>query len=197
MSTAEQLDDIDRHLLVLLQEDASRPVSELATLVGLSTTPCWKRIHNLKEAGVIRKEVVLCDPDKLDLGTTVFVEISTNQHNDAWLKKFALAVRDIPEIVDVYRMSGDVDYLLRVVVRDIQGYDAVYRRLIAACELSDVSSSFAMERIKSSTALPIAGPVPTGKLAAAPGVAKPTPRRPRAAPLPAKAVGRRRSTRAG
>lgn len=168
MSAADKLDDIDRHLLALLQEDASRPVSELAALVGLSTTPCWKRIHNLKEEGVIRKEVVLCDPDKLDLGTTVFVEISTNQHNDAWLKKFAQAVRDIPEIVDVYRMSGDVDYLLRVVVKDIQGYDAVYRRLIHSCELHDVSSSFAMERIKSSTALPVGLPPPADLRADAP-----------------------------
>lgn len=156
LSAADNLDDIDRHLLVLLQEDASRPVSDLAVLVGLTTTPCWKRIHNLKEEGVIRKEVVLCDPDKLDLGTTVFVEISTNQHNDTWLKKFAQVVSNIPEIVDVYRMSGDVDYLLRVVVKDIQGYDSVYRRLIRSCEVYDVSSSFAMERIKSSTALPIA-----------------------------------------
>lgn len=152
------LDDIDRQILALLQEDASRPVSELAAQVGLSTTPCWKRIHHLKEQGIIEKQVVLCDPAKLDLGTTVFVKISTNQHNEAWLKRFAQAVQTIPEIVDVYRMSGDVDYLLRVVVRDIQGYDAVYRRLIRSCELHDVSSSFAMERIKYSTALPVAAP---------------------------------------
>jgi Lrp/AsnC family transcriptional regulator len=176
LSAADDLDDIDRHLLTLLQEDASRPVSELAALVGLSTTPCWKRIHNLKEEGVIRKEVVLCDPDKLDLGTTVFVEISTNQHNDAWLKKFAKAVREIPEIVDVYRMSGDVDYLLRVVVKDIQGYDAVYRRLIASCELNDVSSSFAMEMIKSSTALPIVRTLPAAAQADTPTQPQPPPR---------------------
>ncbi len=181
MSAADNLDDIDRHLLALLQEDASRPVSELAAIVGLSTTPCWKRIHNLKEEGVIRKEVVLCDPDKLDLGTTVFVEISTSQHNDVWLKKFAKAVRDIPEIVDVYRMSGDVDYLLRVVVKDIQGYDAVYRRLIGSCELHDVSSSFAMERIKSSTALPVMRPLPTVPPADVPVEARPTPKRTRPA----------------
>ena len=160
MSAAAELDDIDRRILALLQEDASRPVSEIAAQVGLSTTPCWKRIHNLKEEGVISKQIVLCDPDKLDLGTTVFVKISTNQHNETWLKKFAHAVRAIPEIVDVYRMSGDVDYLLRVVVKDIQGYDAVYRRLIRSCELHDVSSSFAMERIKYSTALPIGPSTP-------------------------------------
>jgi Lrp/AsnC family transcriptional regulator len=158
LAETDKLDDIDRRMLALLQEDATRPVSELAALVGLSTTPCWKRIHKLKEDGVISKQVVICNPEKLDLGTTVFVEISTNQHNEAWLKKFATAVQAIPEIVDVFRMSGDVDYLLRVVVKDIQGYDAVYKRLIRSCELRDVSSSFAMERIKYSTALPIGLP---------------------------------------
>ncbi len=149
------LDDIDRRILELLQHDASLPVSEIAARVGLSTTPCWKRIHKLKEDGVIERQVVLCDPDKLELGTTVFVEVSTNQHNEAWLASFAKAVQSIPEIVEVYRMSGDVDYLLRVVVSDIKGYDAVYKRLIKACQLYDVSSSFAMERIKYSTALPM------------------------------------------
>lgn len=154
-SKAPVLDDIDRQILTLLQEDASLPVSEIAARVGLSTTPCWKRIHNLKEEGVIERQVVLCNPDKLQMGTTVFVEVSTNQHNEAWLSSFAKAVQAIPEIVEVYRMSGDVDYLLRVVVQDIKGYDAVYKRLIKACELHDVSSSFAMERIKYSTALPV------------------------------------------
>ena len=98
---------------------------------------------------------MLCDPDKLQLGTTVFVEVSTNQHNETWLASFAKAVQAIPEIVEVYRMSGDVDYMLRVVVADIKGYDAVYKRLIKACQLHDVSSSFAMERIKYATALPV------------------------------------------
>lgn len=149
------MDDIDRQILALLQADAHLPVSEVASKVGLSSTPCWKRIQKLKEDGVILKQVVLCDPEKLDLGTTVFVEVSTDQHNEGWLKKFANAVQAIPEIVEVYRMSGDVDYLLRVVVRDIKGYDAVYKRLIHACKLNDVSSSFAMERIKYSTALPV------------------------------------------
>jgi Lrp/AsnC family transcriptional regulator len=155
-TVATPLDDIDRQILALLQEDASLPVSEIATRVGLSTTPCWKRIHKLKEDGVIARQVVLCDPDKLALGTTVFVEVSTNQHDEGWLESFAKAVQSIPEIVEAYRMSGDVDYLLRVVVADIKGYDAVYKRLIKACRLHDVSSSFAMERIKYSTALPLA-----------------------------------------
>ncbi|GGX18419.1 AsnC family transcriptional regulator [Pigmentiphaga litoralis] len=149
------MDDIDRRILTVLQEDATLPVSELAKRVGLSTTPCWKRVQKLREDGVITKQVVLCDPAKIDLKLTVFVEIRTNRHNDAWLRKFAKIVREVPEIVDVYRMSGDVDYLLRVVVRDIEGYDAVYRKLIRAVEVFDVSSRFVMEKIKYSTALPL------------------------------------------
>ncbi len=149
------MDRTDRRILALLQEDATLPVAELARRVHLSQTPCWKRLQKLKAAGVIRKQVVLCDPGKLGLGTTVFVAVRTSQHNDAWLRKFDAAVKTIPEIVEVYRMSGEVDYLLRVVTSDIAGYDAVYRRLIKAVELSDVSSSFAMETIKSTTALPV------------------------------------------
>lgn len=150
------MDRTDRRILALLQEDATLPVAELARRVQLSQTPCWKRVQKLKASGVIRKQVALCDPAKLGLGTTVFVAVRTSQHNDAWLRKFDAAVKTIPEIVEVYRMSGEVDYLLRVVVADIAGYDAVYRRLIKAVELSDVSSSFAMETIKSTTALPLA-----------------------------------------
>jgi len=149
------MDRTDRRILALLQEDATLPVAELARRVQLSQTPCWKRLQKLKASGVIRKQVALCDPAKLGLATTVFVAVRTSQHNDAWLRKFDAAVKAIPEIVDVYRMSGEVDYLLRVVVADIPGYDAVYRRLIKAVELSDVSSSFAMETIKSTTALPL------------------------------------------
>jgi len=149
------MDRTDRRLLALLQEDATLPVAELARRVQLSQTPCWKRLQKLKASGVIRKQVALCDPAKLGLGTTVFVAVRTSQHNDAWLRKFDAAVKTIPEIVEVYRMSGEVDYLLRVVTSDIAGYDAVYRRLIKAVELSDVSSSFAMETIKSTTALPL------------------------------------------
>ncbi len=154
-----KLDDTDRKILAVLQDDASLSISEVASQVGLSATPCWKRIQKLREDGVIRKQVMLCDPMKLGFGTTVFVKISTNQHNEAWLRQFAKVVQQIPEIVEVYRMSGDVDYLLRVVVNDIRGYDAVYKRLIRACELYDVSSSFAMEQIKYSTALPIGSKV--------------------------------------
>lgn len=149
------MDDIDLRILTILQQDCAIPVSEIAARVGLSGSPCWKRIQKLKEDGIITAEVALCDPAKLDLNTTVFVKISTNQHNEAWLEAFAAAVQAIPEIVEVWRMSGDMDYLLRVVVRDIQGYDEVYKRLIRSCELFDVSSSFAMERIKYSTSLPL------------------------------------------
>ena len=149
------LDAIDRKILTCLQRDATMPVAEIAERVGLSTTPCWRRIQRLERDGVIAGRVALLDPDKLNLGVTVFVHIRTAQHNAAWLEKFAAAVAAIPEIVELYRMSGDIDYLMRVVVPDIAGYDAIYQRLIAAVELSDVSSTFAMERIKHTTALPV------------------------------------------
>jgi Lrp/AsnC family transcriptional regulator len=150
------MDKINREILTILQTDATVPVAEIAERVNLSQTPCWKRIQKLKEEGIIRKQVVLCDPQKLGFGTTVFVGIRTNQHNEKWLRQFAQAVDDIPEIVEAYRMSGDVDYLLRIVVPDIRGYDVVYKRLIKVVELVDVSSSFAMEQIKYSTAIPVA-----------------------------------------
>lgn len=149
------MDRIDRKLLILLQDDADRSLNELAEAVHLTPTPCWKRIQKMQREGIIRKKVVLCDPAKLNLGLTAFVAVRTQQHNEQWLRKFAAAVQSIPEIVEAYRMSGDIDYMLRVVVADIQGYDAVYRKLIRAVELFDVSSSFAMERLKYSTALPV------------------------------------------
>ena len=149
------LDTIDRKILICLQRDATMPVAEIAERVGLSTTPCWRRIQRLEREGVIAGRVALLDPDKLNLGVTVFVHIRTAQHNAAWLEKFAATVAAIPEIVELYRMSGDIDYLMRVVVPDIAGYDAIYQRLIATVELSDVSSTFAMERIKHTTALPV------------------------------------------
>jgi Lrp/AsnC family transcriptional regulator len=149
------MDRIDKKLLILLQEDADRPLNELAEAVNLTPTPCWKRVQKLQQQGVIRKKVVLCDPVKLNLGLTAFVAVRTTQHNEQWLRKFAAAVQSIPEIVEAYRMSGEIDYMLRVVVPDIQGYDTVYRKLIRAVELFDVSTSFAMERIKYSTALPV------------------------------------------
>jgi Lrp/AsnC family transcriptional regulator len=153
------MDSIDRTLLELLQRDSTMPVAELAQRVNLSQTPCWKRVQRLKDAGVIRAQVALCDPSKLGVGTTVFVAIRTNQHTEPWAEQFTRAVADIPEIVEVYRMSGETDYLLRVVVSDIADYDRVYQQLIRDVPLYDVSSSFAMEQIKYSTALPVRPPV--------------------------------------
>ncbi|CAM2193407.1 DNA-binding transcriptional activator DecR [Paraburkholderia kururiensis] len=149
------MDIIDRKLLELLQQDATMPVAELAQRVNLSQTPCWKRVQRLKETGVIRGQVALCDPKKLGVGTTVFVAVRTNEHTEAWAQQFTRAVQDIPEVVEVYRMSGETDYLLRVVVSDIEDYDRVYKQLIRTVPLFDVSSSFAMEQIKYSTALPV------------------------------------------
>lgn len=151
----KKLDAIDRELLRLLQEDAETPIVALAEAVHLSPTPCWRRIQRLRAEGVITKHVALLNPRKLNLAVTVFVSVRTNQHSEAWFEKFHAAVRVIPEVVEFYRMSGDVDYLLRVVVPDIGAYDAVYQRLIRASDLFDVSSSFAMEEIKFTTALPL------------------------------------------
>jgi Lrp/AsnC family transcriptional regulator len=149
------MDVIDKKLIELLQQDATMPVAELAQRVNLSQTPCWKRVQRLKEMGVIRAQVALCDAKKLGVGTTVFVAVRTNQHTEAWAQSFARALDEIPEIVEAYRMSGETDYLLRVVVSDIDDYDRVYKQLIRAVPLFDVSSSFAMEQLKYSTALPV------------------------------------------
>jgi Lrp/AsnC family transcriptional regulator len=149
------VDPTDRAILACLQEDATMPVAEIARRVGLSSTPCWRRIQKLEEAKVIRARVALLDRQQLNVGVTVFVSVRTNQHSLAWLEKFAAAVADLPEVVEFYRMSGEIDYLLRVVVPDIAAYDRLYKKLIAKIELSDVSSSFAMEQIKSTTALPL------------------------------------------
>ena len=149
------MDAIDRKILASLQESATLSVSDIADRVGLSTTPCWRRIQNLEKNGVIRKRVALLDRVHLNLGVDVFVAVRTNQHNIEWLEKFARALSDFPEVVEFYRMSGEMDYLMRVVVPDIPAYDAFYKRLIQQANISDVSSSFAMERIKYTTALPL------------------------------------------
>jgi Lrp/AsnC family transcriptional regulator len=149
------MDAIDKRLLELLQKDATIPIAELAQRVNLSQTPCWKRVQKLKESGVIRAQVVLCDAQSLGVGTTVFVAVRTNQHNEAWSKQFLAAIEFVPEVVEAYRMSGEVDYLLKVMVSDISDYDRVYQQLIREVSLFDVSSSFAMEQIKYSTALPV------------------------------------------
>ncbi|MFI4986617.1 MAG: Lrp/AsnC family transcriptional regulator [Alphaproteobacteria bacterium] len=150
-----ELDQIDLRILGALQSDASRPVAELGEAVGLSSNACWRRVKRLEETGVIRRRVALLDPAKLDRGVTVFVAVRTNQHTEAWLEAFAKGVAQIPEVVEFYRMSGEVDYLLKILVADIAHYDRVYKRLIKTASLSDVSSSFAMEQIKYTTAVPL------------------------------------------
>ena len=149
------MDRIDRKILACLQEDASLSNAEVAERVGLSPTPCWRRIQNLEKAGVMRKRVALLDPEKLKVGVTVFVRVKTSQHSYDWLESFAKGIAEIEEVVEFYRMSGDIDYLLRVVVPDIAAYDAVYKRLIQVASFADVSSNFAMEQIKYTTALPL------------------------------------------
>jgi Lrp/AsnC family transcriptional regulator len=149
------MDAIDRKILSALQEDASLSVAEIGSRVGLSSTPCWKRIQRLEADGIITKRVALIDQDKIGLGITVFVSIETGDHSQDWLDRFAELVGAMPEVMEFYRMAGDVDYMLRVVVPDIAGYDTFYKRLIGTVPLKNVTSRFAMERIKSTTALPI------------------------------------------
>src|SRR6478752_9861666 len=152
----ESMDAIDRKILAVVQEDASLSVAEIGQRVGLSSTPCWKRLQRLETDGVILRRVALVAPEKIGLGITVFVSVETGDHSNAWLKRFAEVVSAMPEVMEFYRMAGDVDYMLRVVVADIAGYDTFYKKLIATVPLKNVTSRFAMERIKSTTALPIA-----------------------------------------
>jgi len=151
----QRMDAIDRKILAVVQEDASLSVAEIGQRVGLSSTPCWKRLQKLEAEGVITGRVALIDPEKIGLGITVFVSVETGDHSQDWLTKFAELVSAMPEVMEFYRMAGDVDYMLRVVVRDMQSYDAFYKKLIAAIPLKNVTSRFAMERVKSTTALPI------------------------------------------
>jgi Lrp/AsnC family transcriptional regulator len=156
------MDAIDRKILSILQTNAGLAINEVASRVGLSQTPCWKRIQKLEQMGVIKGRVAVLDAKKLNLGLTVFVILRTNQHDDAWLQKFARAVKEMPEITAIWRMAGDIDYLLRVVVRDMEAYDAFYKRLIKRIPLNDVSSTFVMEELKYTTALPLDGPEAKG-----------------------------------
>jgi Lrp/AsnC family transcriptional regulator len=149
------LDDMDIKILKHLQADCTRAVADIGKDVGLSTTPCWRRIQKMDEAGVIRRRVALLDPVSVNAGVTVFVSVKTDQHSHEWLEKFHAAVVDFPEVVEFYRMSGEVDYLLRVVVPDIAAYDAFYKKLISRVSISKVSSAFAMEQIKYTTELPL------------------------------------------
>jgi Lrp/AsnC family transcriptional regulator, cysteine-sensing transcriptional activator len=149
------LDRTDRAILAELQHDASLTVDQLAERINLSRNACWRRIKVLEEAGVIKGRVALLDAAKLGLGLTAFIAIRTAQHEEKWLEKFSRAVREIPEIIGVYRTTGETDYLLQAVVSDIAGYDQLYKRLITRIALTDVSASFVMEKIKETTALPI------------------------------------------
>ena len=149
------IDPKDRDILREIQRDSAQSIEELAGKVNLSRNACWRRVKVMEEAGVIRAHVALLDPEKLNLGLTAFIAVKTAQHEPRWLEKFAAAVKDIPEITGVYRTTGDTDYLLQAVVPDIAGYDRLYKRLIAKIPLTDVSSSFVMEKIKETTALPL------------------------------------------
>lgn len=150
------MDKIDRAILRLLQVDATLPIAAIAERVGLSQTPCWKRIKRLEDTGVIERRVAILNPEKIGLGLTVFVSIQAPDHSEAWLARFASTVTEMPEVMDLYRMAGDVDYMLRVAVADMAAYDTFYKRLISLIGLKNVTSRFAMERMKSETAYVIA-----------------------------------------
>jgi Lrp/AsnC family transcriptional regulator len=149
------MDKFDRAILEILQDDCTLAIGALAERIGLGTTACWRRIQKLEEEGILRKRVALLDRSKLNIGVTVFVSIKTNQHSAEWLQTFHARVAEIVEVVELYRMAGDTDYLLKMAVPDIAGYDAVYKQLIQIPGLSDISSSFAMEQIKYTTAMPL------------------------------------------
>ncbi|WP_199554435.1 Lrp/AsnC family transcriptional regulator [Sandaracinobacteroides hominis] len=150
------LDAADRRILAVLQQDASVSLNELSEAVGLSSTPCWKRIRRMEQAGVIRDRVTLLSREAVGLGVTAFVSIRAGAHDENWLNLFQEGVSRIPEVVELYRMAGEVDYLLKIVCHDIAHYDRIYKRLIKVAPMGDVSSSFAMEEIKATTVLPLA-----------------------------------------
>ena len=150
------MDSFDRHILSLLQRDASMPLKDLAEAVNLSTTPCWKRVKKLEEAGFIKAKVVLLDAEKLGLGLSVFVQLKTQRHDSQWLEQFAQTVMQFEEVMEFYRMAGEWDYMLRLVVHDMAAYDRFYKKLISSTEgLSTITSSFSMEQLKYTTALPL------------------------------------------
>jgi len=155
IDTPRRIDAIDRKILRVLQEDASLSVAEIGERVGLSSTPCWKRIQRMEAERIITGKVALVDQDRIGLGLSVFVSVESGDHSEDWLKKFATAVSAMPEVMEFYRMAGDVDYMLRVVVADMRSYDIFYKKLISAVSLKNVTSRFAMEKIKSVTALPV------------------------------------------
>ncbi|SHK37775.1 transcriptional regulator, AsnC family [Roseomonas rosea] len=156
MATSPELDPTDRAILRLIQRDAALSLAAIAAEVGLTPTPCWKRIRRMEAAGIIAGRVTLLDPAKVGLPLSVFVALEIGDHSAAWIEGFANTVSAMPEVLECWRMGGDVDYLLRVVVEDMPAYDAFYRRLTAEVPgLRNVTSRFAMERVKASTALPV------------------------------------------
>ena len=150
-----ELDLIDRKIVAELMRDATMPIAQIAEKAGLSQTPCWKRIQKLEATGVLTARVALADPSRLGFGLTVFVGIEAPDHSPEWRAAFAAAVGSIPEIMEVYRMAGELDYLLRVSVSDMASFDALYKRLTDAVPIKNVTSHFAMERMKFSTAYPV------------------------------------------
>ena len=153
-----KLDGTDLRILALLQENAEHSIGEIAETIHLSQNACWRRIRRLEEEGYILKRVALLDAVKLGAGMTVFVMVRAGEHSQEWLERFAEAVRNIPEIVEFYRMTGEVDYLIKIKVADIAGYDRVYKQLIRSAPLTDVSGAFAMEELKHTTAIPLPAP---------------------------------------
>lgn len=149
------LDRLDFQILDALQRDATLSMAQLGARVGLSSTPCWKRVKRLEDDGFIERRVAIVNRHKVGLPVTVFVSIRAGQHDEKWLARFAAVVSTLPEVQEFHRMSGDVDYLLKVVTSSIDGYDRFYKKLISLVDLAGVSSAFSMEQIKSSTALPL------------------------------------------
>ncbi len=149
------MDDVDRKLLARLQEDATIPMADLADHVGLSATPVWKRIQKMEQAGVIKRRVALLEPESVGVGLIVFVAIEAYEHSPDWMARFAATVASMPEVMEAYRMAGEVDYMLRVAVADMTAFDAFYKRLVASVPLKNVTSRFAMERMKHTTSYPL------------------------------------------
>ena len=153
----EKIDETDLKILSFLQRDSAESLESIAEKIGVSLNTCWRRVQSLEKSGVIQKRVVLLDQDKVGLPLTVFVSVRTDDHSQEWSERFAKAARDIPQIVEFYRLAGDVDYLLKMTVASVADYDRVYQSLISKVKLSDVSASFAMERMKLTTELPLSG----------------------------------------
>lgn len=149
------MDQTDRRILAILQEDASLSVAEVAARVNLSQTPCWRRIQRMQADGTIRRRVALIEPEKVGIGISAFVAIESGEHSEAWLAHFSDVMHDMPEVMEVHRMAGDIDYLLRIAVPDMAGYDRFYKKLVERVALKNVTSRFVMERVKYSTAYPL------------------------------------------